>query len=173
MGRVVLLLLIACVCVGLSACNREYKTFTDNDGRFSVEYPRTWEIKPGGQTGIAVTFESPMEGLSDDFLENFSVSAGGIPETMTSEEFARVSMEAPRSYIPKFRILEEGRVTGKHHDAYGVTYEGDLAGEKFVWRQVFFAKKGMGCSIIFTLSSKKVNLYGKTMDEVVSSFRLK
>ena len=154
------------------SCSRDYRTFSDNEGRFSVDYPRTWELKPGSQTGVIVTFESPSEGLSDDFLENFSVTAGGIPSSMTEEAFAKAAVEAPRAYIPKFRLIAEEKRTKGKYLSYKVVYSGDLAGEALVWEQYFFVRREIGYSIIFTISAKKVGAYRTAIDDVVQSFRI-
>ena len=155
------------------SCSRDYRTFKDTEGRFSVDYPRGWELKPGAQTGVIVTFESPAEGLADDFLENFSVTAGDIPPSMTEEDFAKASVEAPKAYIPKFRLISEEKLSKGKYPAYRVVYSGDLAGEELVWEQVFFVRKGLGCTVIFTISAKKVGAYRTLIDDVVQSLRIR
>ena len=162
--------LLLTVCTG---CNRDYRTFTDDTNRFSVDYPKSWTIRPGSQNGIAVTFQSPMEGLSDGFLESFSVTAGEIPATMTAEEFGKAIIDAPKSYIPKFKLLGEGTIHAGRLDPYFITYEGDLAGEKLVWKQIFFSRNGRGYSIVFTLAASRAESYSKIIDQVVSSFRIR
>ena len=159
-------------CISLFGCNRDYRMYTDSDKRFSVKYPKSWIVKPGGQAGIAVTFESPMEGLSDNFLDNFSITAGSVPSSMTAEDFAHATMEAPKSYIPKFKIMEEKKSIISGAEAFSVVYEGDLAGEKFIWKQVFFVKKGQGYSVIFTLSADKAVQYDAEIKESIASFRI-
>ena len=156
----------------LSACSRDYKNFTDEAKRFSVDYPRTWQIKPGAQIGVAVTFEAPMEGLSDDFLENFSVTAGDIPASMTEKEFAEAVAAAPRAYVPKFRMIGEGKVEKLKYPCWRICYEGELAQQKLVFEQFFFVKKGMGYSLIFTVSPQKKESARKMVSQVVSSFRM-
>ncbi|MGL4368794.1 MAG: PsbP-related protein [Spirochaetota bacterium] len=185
MRRIALLPVVFISVLFSAGCSSDSRTYTDSENRFSVDFPNTWQIIPGGQTGIAVTFESPMEGLSDSFLENFSITAGAIPPEMTAKDFAEASLAAPQSYIPGFRLIEQKPVTlagGRPHilslvsrheaNAYLLSYEGDLAGEKLTWKQFFFVKKGMGYSIIFTLSSSCAKNYGRIVEDVSSSFHI-
>lgn len=155
------------------SCSRDYRGFEDSSGRFTVDYPRTWELKPGSQTGVAVTFESPMEGYADDFPENFSVTAGDIPAGMSEEAFAKAAAEAPKAYIPKFKLLSQERFSKAKYPSYRIVYSGDLAGAELMWEQYFFVRKGMGYSIIFTISAKKMGAYRPSIDHVVESFRIR
>ena len=160
------------LCFALS-CSRDFRGFEDGSGRFTVDYPRTWELKPGSQTGVAVTFESPMEGYDDDFPENFSVTAGDIRADMNEESFAKAAAEIPKAYIPKFKLLSQEPFSKAKYPSYRIVYSGDLAGTELVWEQYFFARKGMGYSIIFTISAKKVDAYRPAIDHVVKSFRIR
>jgi hypothetical protein len=169
----VLLFSVCAAALLLSACSRDYKNFSDDANRFSVDYPRSWQIKPGAQTGVAVTFESPMEGLSDDFLENFSVTAGGIPAAMNEKDFADAVAAAPRAYVPKFRMITEGRIEKLKYPCWRISYEGELADQKLVWEQYFFVKKGMGYSLVFTVSPQRMDACRKIFDQVVGSFRIR
>ena len=171
--RRVLSLFSLLLVLAAAGCNRDYREYSDRENRFEVDYPVTWQIRPGEQTGIAVRFESPMEGLSDSFLETFCVTAGDIPGTMNAESFAQATVAAPRSYIPKFRLIEEKPVKLAGGDSFLLSYEGDFAGEKLTWIQYFFVKKGMGYSIVFTLSTPAAKNYAPVIEKVADSFRMK
>ena len=155
------------------SCSRDYREFEDSSGRFTVDYPRTWDIKPGSQTGVAVTFESRMEGYDDDFPENFSVTAGDIPAGLNEESFAKAAAEAPKAYIPKFKLLSQEPFPKAKYPSFRVVYSGELAGVELMWEQYFFVRKGMGYSIIFTISAKKMDAYRPAIDHVVKSFRIR
>jgi len=167
------ILCCALAAIVLAGCNRDYRTFSDDTNRFSVDYPKSWNMKPVTQQGVAVTFESPREDLSDSSLPNFSVTAGDIPPALTAEEFAKAMIVAPKSYLPKFKLLEEGTIHVGRLDPYAMTFEYDLAGEILLGRQVFFVRNGYGYSVVFTLPAAKAAAYRKIIDQVVASFRIR
>jgi hypothetical protein len=152
----------------------EEKTENDknDESAYTINAPEGWEKRDTFYMGQKVVFmKSPLEGATDDFMENMNV----ITEEVGSMEI--------KEYLEKNLTNMEAGLTGFERIKL---YSRDINGREFwvlrynhnyggvpIDAKVFFAIKD-GTAYVITCSAKggKMDQWESRFDEVMNSFRL-
>lgn len=59
--------------------NSQFRTYHDNEYRFTVKYPGAWQVFAHPQAGAAVAFVAPKETALDTFRENVNITIEDLP----------------------------------------------------------------------------------------------
>jgi len=167
----VFLLGVVLLCI---SCGRDYKTYNDAKYGFSLKYPAAWEYEDPQKTGISVIFKEPPDKDENRYVSNIVVMAGDAPDDLTAIALRDFSIEAMKTYIEKFTLVDEQYIS-KHmsadgRDMYRIVYEGVLAGSKIRNTQVFFAEGGFAYSVIVSVPLEEYRKYSDLSEKVIRSF---
>jgi hypothetical protein len=84
----------------------QFKTYTNNDLKFSIQYPSNWEVKEKEEYPNSVTFQIPDRAYNSSF---FMVSVGEPEPNNTLEQEVKKGIDTDIS-IFKSKLLKQNKV---------------------------------------------------------------
>ena len=84
----------------------QFKTYTNNDLKFSIQYPSNWEVKEKEEYPNSVTFQIPDRAYNSSF---FMVSVGEPEQNNTLEQEVKKGIDTDIS-IFKSKLLKQNKV---------------------------------------------------------------
>jgi hypothetical protein len=88
-----------------TAVELEYESYTNKDGCYSVDFPKSWSIIPDEDDVSAV---SPAENEQDKAFESAEIWVETLDEPRTLDEYFPLSLENLKKHYGKFELVGQG-----------------------------------------------------------------
>ncbi|MCK4347035.1 MAG: hypothetical protein KAW47_00315 [Thermoplasmatales archaeon] len=167
----ILIAIVAMAVAGMFAgCinNSEYKTHTNSNYGFSIEYPKDWEVD---DSGGSVQFG----GKIDYYITAVTIIIQEIPSSITVQEYAKTVELGIKGAVPYYHLEEKYNTTIEGEPAVVMVYTCIFEEAKplvFKQKNIIFIKDGIG----YSLSSFSLEeIYDKAdkmyFEKIMQSFR--
>ena len=115
--------------------------------------------------------ESSQE--KDQFRENLNLSSESLQgQTLTSEEYANISLEQVSAQIPNAKITTNKATTLNGIDGKEIIWSADFGnGMVLKFKQLIFVRGGNGYALTFSSSAAEYDQYIKSADKMMMSFK--
>ena len=150
------------------------KLFISEDHRFSVEYPRKWEVHSNPQPRTVVVFVSPRRNSLDMFKENVSITYTPIPNVaMDFDKFTRLTINQLKGVFEQHVKVDEASPTKwAGLDAYKFVYEGQSnePGDPLKFMHIWAMKGRTVYMLTFVARKSQYKSYLSYAKKIINSF---
>jgi len=154
----------------------EFLPYENTEIGISITYPKNWQMIENPDEFTLVSFNAPLDSPSDQFQESLMISAEGVSESITLDEFADATVNSIANEFTlmgfNVDILNSESITISGNNAKKITYTIKNGGVSF--EQVFFItiKENIAYSIIFTSEEEKFSEYVQTLEKMINSIKI-
>ncbi len=144
--------------------------FVDKEKRFSITFPKTWNIKENVK-GAAVMGFSPKENESDTFFENVNVVASQANlDGYDAQKYFQVNY-GPLAELEGFKELERGEITLEGKKAIWIIFTHHTSSLDAKALQYYLVRGTRGYVITGTGLSTSFDKYKPQFEQIARSFR--
>ena len=167
----------------LSACkdenvknskSEEYKNYTSDTMKISLDYPSDWEIIMQLDSNRSVSFIETLKDTSDNYQENIKVWIEDMPYAIGDSLYKQAALAQLNILNPDLPIesqpdLKTSTGTWGHYSFEFTTQDSS----KYRVDGYTSVKDKRGYNLTFTAESKNHAAYKETLQHIVESFKLK
>ena len=151
----------------------QFKTYHDNQFKFSIKYPSSWLMKEG-HLGTAVTFVRPKQSGLDVFEPNANITVQEVPdEIATLSSFsATITKQMTAVFKTNIKIVEDKSYTFGNRQGHVLIIDAPNPQNLravFVWT----IKGSMGYILTFISRLDQYPSLSPTLKEMIQSFEFK
>lgn len=160
-------------CVEKKAILIDTKDWVSHVGeKYSLSYPKNWEISTDMMFGAELFLLSPSEGEGDLFVENLNVL---IMESngQSLDEFTKTSLDGLKVIMPGAKILNLKKQKGPNGEYQVMEYEHDQESYRLRFVQNYMVVGEKVYVVTFTMQSGKEEKWLSLGYAMLESFRLK
>ncbi|MFA6915956.1 MAG: hypothetical protein WC222_06130 [Parachlamydiales bacterium] len=147
--------------------------YMDRLKKFTVQFPETWEVKPG-MAGMDVVGISPLEGPNDTFRENVNVASQILQAPIKMEDFYTQGKKALSEQLPAFKELGVGDSNVNGLQVHWIEFSQASNNVQANIKQYYILSKDGSRAYIITGAAppEKFDSFKATMDKIVQSFKV-
>lgn len=146
--------------------------YMDRLKKFTVQFPETWEVKPG-MAGMDVVGISPLEGPNDTFRENVNVASQVLQTPIKMEDFYTQGKKALSEQLPAFKELAVGDTNVNGLNVHWIEFSQASNNIQANIKQYYILSKDGSRAYIITGAAppEKFDGFKATMEKIVQSFK--
>ena len=152
---------------------RQMNTYSDSLGRFTIKYPKGWEVRED-ENGAAVVIYSPLENELDFFRENVGVVIEDHPNIpMTLDSFTQLALRQMKTvFKDNFDLLKSEPVTVSGREGHEIVFIGK--GPQGQWKyKIYWTLIGsVSYQVSFMSLESQYDKYIETVDRMFQSFHV-
>ena len=152
----------------------QFAGYQNSSYRFSLRYPKNWQVIESPQPGVAVVFLSPKETALDVFRENINITIQPVPDEIASiKTFSRTIVEQMTAvFKTNIKIIEDKPVTFGSRTGHRLVFEApkpDNLKAVVVWT----IRRDQAYILTFMTTMRKYPQSSSKVEEALKSFQLK
>ncbi len=152
----------------------QFVDYQNSSYRFSVRYPKNWQVIESPQPGVAVVFLSPKETALDVFRENINITIQPVPDEIASiKTFSRTIVEQMTAvFKTNIKIIEDKPVVFGGRTGHRLVFEApkpDNLKAVVVWT----IRRDQAYILTFMTTMRKYPQSSSKVEEALKSFQLK
>jgi len=137
-----------------------------------MKYPIDW-TKEEQFLGLVVSFFSPQESASDDFLENLNVVVEDLfVQPMTIDEYTELSIDQVKKIVTDISAIDSSFTTLDGNSARKLVYSGKQGIYDIKYMQILTIKDNKAYVITYTAEINKYTYFLGRIQEMVNSFEI-
>jgi hypothetical protein len=145
----------------------EWKLLKDKD--YSIRYPTNWTLDRSGKMDLEFMLLAEPTSPFNPFRQNINLLVMELEESMTLDEFTRLSEEQIETQVVDGKLLESRRITHLHGEFHRLAYSGKSAKFNLKFLQYFWLRNGRIYLLTLTCEIDKFDDYLETSKK---SFRV-
>lgn len=152
----------------------EFKTFTSDTMRFSIDYPASWEQKYIQDSTQAVGFYEPLSESADKFQENVQLWIEDLPMAISDTLYTQATIGQLKIVNPQLQVqtLPDISTSNTRFGRYNFEFTTHDSAKYSVEGYVCLHNL-RGYNITFTSEKKNSNSYHKIVNQIIESFKIK
>jgi hypothetical protein len=103
----------------------QFSVYTDDQYKFSIRYPKTWQVIVHPRDKVAVVFMRPKDTALDTMQENFNVTVQSVPnDILTLEAFTgTVKAQMTQVFGKSIKIVEDKPFHSGWHEGHMIAID--------------------------------------------------
>lgn len=148
----------------------EWKLLKDKD--YSIHYPSTWTLDRSGKMDLEFMLLAQPSSPFTPFRQNINLLVMDLEDSMSLDEFAKLSEEQVMTQVVDGKLLESCRITHLHGEFHRLVYSGKSAKFNLKFLQYFWLRNGRVYLLTLTCEIDKFEAYCETGEKIMQSFRI-
>jgi hypothetical protein len=141
--------------------------------RYSLGYPKSWQVDTSKIFGMDVLLRSPKVDSLDQFFENLNVFVQDLHgQNYDLSKMGQESENQIKNMVTDVEIIESRLDSTESHVYYSLKYKGRQGKFLLTTEQRYYLKDEVGFALTFTLQNGKEKEYALAAEKIFDSFKL-
>ncbi len=165
--------LLLAVAVWFLLYTLQFGVYKDNTYRFSIKYPKKWQMTKTPQPGVAVIFVTPKESVLDVFQENVNITVEDVPpDIATLKSFSDKVIAQMTAVFGNIKAQESKAAEFGNRRGYRVLFTTEKP-DKMNILTTWTIKGGRAYILMYMAAGKKYETYRPYVEDMIKSFEFR